>query len=169
MSNIRDYVEIYGLAKTGEFELVGGVKGIFLGSLFVWEKLSEKYNKVGDRNTGFAHLWDGLSLNEYEPHDIIVLTATLDKVIFKREVFPALLESIKKFDKEFPGSNLMGQAKLIQKKIVANRTYDGVCWCQVPGTSNFWGNVYDDSLKKIRPAKLSDIPEAILIGTEFTE
>ena len=148
--------EIYGVKNDGEIVFVDETQNSWRGVMHVWSNLGEEYGVPGGPFTGFDGLWKKANKGHLSALDNLMVLATFDNVVVKKETLPVLLDAWKKYDERFPNSSLMEQAKIIEEQVLNNTDLIGICWNQTSVNSNPWED-YDEELDE-------DIPYNILEG-----
>lgn len=163
------YTEIYKVRKNGDVELSHEIKNSWLGGMYIWRELEEKYlpslpipnwmdTNYNSRFNGFQsdktqEVWDMYDQNKMKPHEDVVMYSTYDRKIFMREHFELLIESFEEFIKEFNIGNLSEQIKAFNE-LKEDEDCIGIAWNQTSVNCGTW-DVYEDDEDGPQPVNIN--------------
>ena len=142
--------EVYVVLPNGDVEIAFGLKNSWLGAMFIWGKICEKYRlyqeallpgeirKEGYHGgrallDGFRQLFD--LVPELPKGDRILVESTCDGAIVPKEKFPEFISALRDFSEKYPGGHQSILADEIEKLAPDIR---GVCFNQTSVNDSPW-------------------------------
>ena len=130
------YTELYKVPKTGPLELYAEFHNAYRGAMLVWMNLGEHY--LGEFNImNLTPVWN-LAKDFHLPlSHRIVLLATFDNVMIRKENLPRFVQAVDDYSKQFDPGTLPEQCFKLGELVVDPTCY-AVCWNQTSVNCDAW-------------------------------
>jgi len=135
------YQSLYKVRKSGDVEHIKDYSNSFLGAFLVWDEMSKKHlcMKVPIQGN-MRPVWN-LHKSESVPYcERILMMATFDNIMVKKENFTLLVDSIMECDSRLTG-HFRQNAVMIQS-LLDDDDCIAICWNQTSVCASPW-TVYD--------------------------
>ena len=149
------YTEIYTFNKNGEGENSADIHNSWLGAMYIWHSLEEKYlpplSYSFDKEK-YAHrflpeqmqeIWNLVKAEKMLEHENIMMLTTFDYAFVKRTDLSKVIDAYEKFIEEFPSKNLKEQID-IMREIIEDEEIFCIGWCQTSVSSFLSGYHLND-------------------------
>lgn len=137
------YTTIFKVPESGSIEPVAEFGNAFRGAMIVWMGLSKKYLGLEMppifSEEGMNRLWNLAKDESVEYDDRLVLCATFDRVMVRRETIPVIVEAFRAFgNRHEDAGHLPQQADFLEKLYNEDENFYAVCWNQTSVNSDAW-------------------------------
>jgi hypothetical protein len=144
------YTELFLVPERGEVYCVAEFKNAFRGAMMVWGQMGSYYLALGSLELmlqdNMQRVWN-LWKNDCVPlSDRIVMGATFDRVMVRRENIPRLVNAIRDYATRFDPGHLLDQVEKLLELANDSECF-AVCWNQTSVNADAW-YVQTDELDK---------------------
>jgi hypothetical protein len=151
------YTEIYAFNKNAQAEFYGEVKNSHRGAMAIWTYFEEKYlpktrfprtmstETLPDGRDAAFEIWDLAKNGTLNREERLLMQSTFDRVVFRTEEIPELINIYEKYQNEMPNSSLQEQADIL-KEIYNSEQYIAVAWNQTSIGEAYWSDYYKSYL-----------------------